>query len=87
MSKMSREFQRKTDKGGGMDLWCLAREINNCYREPFMPPNFVQARVTDYGTLWLDIGDRNGEFDEYGKMVAEGSKVNEGIQWRIDRLT
>jgi len=69
-----------------MDLQELAKEINECYDEPFFPSGFVKARVTDYGTLWLDIGDRNGEFDKLGKRVGSGSNVGEGKEWYVSRI-
>lgn len=66
-----------------MDLQKLADEINECYGEPFLPKGFVKARVTEYGTLWFDIGDRNGEFDAAGKRVGSGSNVGCGVKWEI----
>lgn len=69
-----------------MDLETLAKEINECYGEPFLPEGFVKARVTAYGSLWLDIGDRNGEFDENGEREGSGTNVGEGKQWYVSRL-
>ena len=63
----------------------LAREINECYGKPFLPEGFVRARVTDYGTLWLDIGDRNGEFDKQGNRVGSSVNVGEGREWTIEK--
>ena len=69
-----------------MDLKNLVEEINECYGEPFLPKNFVKARVTDYGTLWLDIGDRNGEFDKKGNRVGSSLAVGEGVEWHIEKI-
>lgn len=68
-----------------MDLKRLAKEINKCYSEPFLPEGFVKARVTGYGTLWLDIGDRNGEFDAVGKRVGSGSNMCDAVKWNISK--
>lgn len=67
-----------------MDLKKLAEEINECYGEPFLPAGFVRARVTDRGTLWLNIGDRDGEFNEDGIREGSGSRVGEAIEWRVE---
>lgn len=64
----------------------LASEINECYGKPFLPEGFVKARVTDYGTLWLDIGDRNGEFNANGDRVASGTNVGETVKWDIQEI-
>ena len=64
----------------------LAREINECYGKPFLPEGFVKARITDYGTLWLDIGDRNGEFNANGERVGSGSNLNEAVEWDIQGI-
>ena len=69
-----------------MDLKKLAEEINDCYDEPFLPKGLVEARVTDYGTLWLNIGDRDGEFDENGKRVGSGSVVGSAKRWDLKPL-
>ncbi len=66
-----------------MDLNKLVKEINECYGEPFLAKGFVQAKVTEDGTLWLDIGDRNGEFDENGERVGSGTNVGEWVKWQI----
>ena len=70
-----------------MDLQKIAKEINECYGYPFLPQGFVKARVTEHGTLWFDIGDRNGEFDNKGNRVGSGSNVGSGTQWEIPRLS
>ena len=70
-----------------MNLQKLAEEINECYGPPFLPKGFVRARVTDYGTLWFDIGDRNGKFDEEGKRTGSGTAMGEGKKWAIGRIT
>jgi len=66
-----------------MDLNKFVREINECYGVPFLPNGFVKAKVTESGTLWLDIGDRNGEFDRNGEMVGAGTNVGEWVDWNI----
>ena len=68
-----------------MDLQELAKEINECYGPPFLPKGFVKVRVTDYGTLWFDIGDRNGEFDAEGHRVASGTNVGPAVKWAISQ--
>lgn len=70
----------------GQALKKQAREINACYNKPFLPRGFVKARVTDYGTLWLDIGDRNGEFDTNGERVGAGTNVGGAREWNIQRI-
>ena len=69
-----------------MDLEKLAKEINECYGDPFLPGAFVQARVTSYGTLMVDIGDRNGEFDKEGDRVGSGTDVGPGKKWTIKSI-
>ena len=64
----------------------LAGEINECYGKPFLPEGFVKARITDYGTLWLDIGDRNGEFNTDGERVGSGTNLNEAVRWDIQEI-
>ena len=64
----------------------LAGEINECFGKSFLPEGFIKARITDYGTLWLDIGDRNGEFDTLGKRVGSGSKINNAVKWDIQEI-
>ena len=69
-----------------IDLEKFAKEINECYGEPFLPSGFVKARVTACNTLWLDIGDRNGEFDNDGERVGSGTNVGEGVEWRVKHV-
>jgi len=68
-----------------MDLQKLAEEINECYGPPFLPGGFVKARVTSRGTLWFDIGDRNGEFDAEGHCVASGTNLGPAVKWTISQ--
>lgn len=69
-----------------MDLTKIVQEINRGFGEPFLPEGFVKARVTEGGTLWFDIGDRNCEFDEKGEIVGSGNNLNTGISWQVGRL-
>jgi len=69
-----------------MDLKQFAQEINDCYGEPFLPVGFVKARVTKAGTLWLDIGDRNGEFDKQGERIGSGINVGSAVEWEIKHV-
>ena len=74
-------------KEGQINLQKLVEEINECYGKQFLPEGFVRARITDYGTLWLDIGDRNGEFLPDGERVGSGYNLGEAIKWDILDLT
>ena len=74
-------------KEGQINLQKLVEEINECYGKLFLPEGFVRARITDYGTLWLDIGDRNGEFLPDGERLGSGYNLGEAIKWDILDLT
>ena len=68
-----------------MDLQRLANELNECFGEPFLPKGFVRAEVMKNGTLWLDIGDRNGDFDIEGNRISSGSNVGDAVEYEIKR--
>lgn len=60
----------------------FVREFNRAFGEPFLPKGFASAKLTEDGMVWIDIGDRDCEFDEKGRSVGSGSKVGEGRKWQ-----
>jgi hypothetical protein len=63
-----------------MDFKKLAKEINRNFSTS-LPKGFVRAWVTEDNTLWLSIGDRDGEFDQKGNCVGSGSMI--AGEWEI----
>lgn len=69
-----------------MDTKLFIKEFNKTFGEPFLPEGFATVRLTDYGTIWIEIGDRDSEFDKTGKNFGSGSNVGPGCQWQIEKL-
>ena len=67
-----------------MNYELLAKEIQRCFGETFLPKDFVKCWVSD-GKLNLKIGDRDGEFEPDGKNTSSGSNVGSGVEWRIEK--
>jgi len=68
----------------------IAKEFNRSFNEPFMPEGFCKAEVkktSDGKILYIQLGDRDVEFDAWGNCLGSSSNVNEGIHWDIKELT
>lgn len=74
------EYKRGVNDGQHKLLKRLAKEINDVYGEPFLAKGFVRARSTRYGTLWLNIGERDAEFSEAGICVGAGSHIGPAVR-------
>lgn len=68
-----------------MDLKKFAGQLNEGFGPPFLPPGFVDAKVTERGTLWLNIGHRDVEFDKKLKRVGSGTAMCIGDRWLIEK--
>lgn len=68
-----------------MDLKKFAKQLNDGFGPPFLPPGFVTARVTGRGTLWFQIGHRDVELDEELERVGSGTDMQPEDRWRIEK--
>lgn len=73
---------------GGRAMWQekFVREFNRTFGEPFLPGGFAKAKVTDRGSIEIEIGDRDSEFHEDGSGGDSGSNVGDGMVWRIKNV-
>lgn len=68
-----------------MNLKKFAKQLNDGFGPPFLPPDFVKAKVTERGTLWFEIGHRDVEFDKELKRVGSGTDMRPGDRWLIKK--
>ena len=67
------------------DLKKFAKTLNDKFGLPFLPPGFVDARVTGRGTLWFRIGHRDVELDEELEPVGSGTDMQPEDRWLIQK--
>lgn len=75
VEKIKKQFDREL----------FAEEFNRTFGGLFLPEGFCSCRMTDYGTIWFQIGDRDSEFNTEGMCVGSGSAVGEAEEWAIKR--
>jgi hypothetical protein len=66
-----------------MNLIKFAGILNDKFGSPFLPPGFVKAEITPHGTLWLNIGHRDAEFDKDLNCVGSGTDMLPQDRWVI----
>lgn len=68
-----------------MTLPELARILNTAFNEPFLPKGFVRATLhDDDGSLRVQIGNRDIQITEDGKIAGSGTLLDGG--WTIERI-
>lgn len=56
-----------------MNVERLVEEINKNFGEPFLPKDFVEARINHQGDFILRIGTRDLQLESDGKFVGAGT--------------
>ena len=64
-----------------MDIAKLVEAINANFSEPFLPKDFVRARLSKDGTLVLFIGPRDVDIAEDGTTRGAGTALG---CWKIE---
>lgn len=68
-----------------MDLKKLAKILNQKFGSPFLPPGFVNAKVTGRETLRFQIGHRDVELDKELEPVGSGTDMQPEDRWLIKK--
>jgi len=63
----------------------VAKEFNRSFNEPFMPDGFCKAFVKEE-RLFINLSNRDVEFDIDGNCVGSGSCVGEAGEWEVHRV-
>lgn len=58
------------------------KDFNEVFGEPFLPKNYATARFTEYGTVWIKIGDKDADFNAKGELTGSGHKMGTAIEWK-----